>query len=329
LEVVVRGSVDVYAARGQYQITVREILPKGMGPLELAFRQLRDRLSAEGLFDPDRKRPIPSMPTRVAVVASPQSAAIRDFLEVALRRWTSAEIVVCPCLVQGDLAVAEIQSALVSAQKLAGCDVIALVRGGGSLEDLMAFNDEAVARAIRASAIPVVVGVGHEIDVTIADLVADVRALTPSEAAERIFPDADASRRHVGQLLDRMVSAVQSQRDRHIRRVDLLEQSRAMQFPREILSEHARRIDDLEATLLRGVLGRLDSGRQGLVQLEGPLTSLNPRSILSRGYALASDVDTGRLIQTLSDVPQGGRLRVQVADGAVLCRVEEVIRGQP
>ena len=193
LEVVCRGHLDVYAPRGSYQLIIEHIEPQGIGALELALRQLRERLAREGLFDPARKRPLPRFVRRIAVVTSPTGAAIHDFLQVLGRRWRGADVLVVPTRVQGEGAAEEIAAAI--ADRSTACrwpiDCLVVTRGGGSLEDLWAFNEEVVVRAIYASRIPVVSAIGHEIDVTLSDLVADVRALTPSEAAELVAPAAE------------------------------------------------------------------------------------------------------------------------------------------
>ena len=192
LDVICRGTIDVYAPRGSYQLVIRQIEPQGEGALQLALRQLKAKLAAEGLFDENRKRPLPRYPRRVAFVTSPTGAAIRDFLEVIGRRWRGLDVLVIPARVQGEGAAAEIAAGIRAANRLAHRpDVLVVGRGGGSLEDLWCFNEEVVVRAIVASEIPVVSAVGHEIDVTLADFAADRRALTPSEAAELVVPDRE------------------------------------------------------------------------------------------------------------------------------------------
>ena len=196
LEVICQGYLDVYAPRGSYQLVIQQIEPKGLGALELALRSCASDWRPKGLFDPARKRPLPRFPRRIAFVTSPTGAAVRDFLEVLRRRWRGVHVLIVPVRVQGDGARAEIAAGIELVNRLADpVDVLVVGRGGGSLEDLWAFNEEVVVRAIHASRIPVVSAVGHEIDVTLADLVADVRALTPSEAAERVVPAADELRR--------------------------------------------------------------------------------------------------------------------------------------
>ena len=190
LAVTVWGKLAVYAPRGEYQVTIRKIEPEGIGALELAFRQTVARLAAEGLFDPERKRPLPRFPRRIVVVTSPSGAAVRDLLQVIGRRWRASDILIAPARVQGVGAAEEVAEAIALANRVAGADLVILARGGGSLEDLWAFNEEIVARAIVGSALPVVTAIGHEVDLTIADLAADRRALTPSEAGELCVPDA-------------------------------------------------------------------------------------------------------------------------------------------
>ena len=205
LEVICRGHLDVYGPRGSYQLVVDELQPKGVGALELALRKLREKLAAEGLFEPARKRPLPVFPRRLAFVTSPTGAAVRDFLEVLRRRWRGVDVLIIPARVQGDGAAAEIVAGIRAANRLVPRpDVLVVGRGGGSLEDLWAFNEEPVVRAIAASKIPTVSAVGHEIDVTLSDLVADVRALTPSEAAERVVPAEDEMRKRLSGYSDRI-----------------------------------------------------------------------------------------------------------------------------
>jgi len=324
LDVIALGSIDVYASRGQYQLTIRQLLPKGIGPLELAFRQLRDKLDREGLFDPAHKRPIPSFPRRVMLVTSPRSAAIRDFLEVAGRRWQGSDIIVCPCAVQGEAAIGEILRALDWAQQVEDADVIALIRGGGSLEDFSAFNSEEVARAVYASRIPVVCGVGHEIDVSIADLVADLRALTPSEAAERIFPDGNALRTQLGPWGDRLLGAMIRQIERNRHHVNVVAETKSFQFPLDRWQEQSRRLDECEADLIRSLIRRLGSEQDQLGLIAKHLDSLSPLATLSRGYALVSRVSDGSLITRNEDVALGDQLTVRLSEGRITCRVEGI-----
>lgn len=320
LHVLLEGTVDVYAARGQYQFTARRAIPKGIGPLELAFRQLRDRLTAEGLFHPERKRPIPRHPARIALVTSPSGAAVRDFLEVACRRGR-VDIVVVPALVQGDGAPSSLIAAIAAAASITGVEVIALVRGGGSLEDLWAFNNELLARAIAGSPIPVVTGVGHEVDLTIADLVADLRALTPSEAAERIVPDAAEWRRSVDRLGQRIASGLAQRWSAERRRWELLTRAAAFCRPLARLTEARRRLDDLERQLVQGITRRLERAEHDLEARAGAFAALDPLAILGRGYSLTTDRQTGKILSSVRAARAGQEIQVRLADGALACRI--------
>jgi exodeoxyribonuclease VII large subunit len=320
LHVLAFGDVDVYPARGQLQFVVRQLVPKGIGALELAFRQLCERLSAEGLFRVERKRPLPQFPRRIAVVTSPRGAAIRDFLEVAGRRWRATEIIVVPASVQGDAAAPELRDALCMAQKLE-IDAVALIRGGGSLEDLWAFNDENLARTIAACRVPVVTGIGHEVDVTVADLVADVRALTPSEAAERIFPDVGAVRRSLEQSAHRLARGLRAGLERAEQRLNLVLAAPHLRRPLELVRDAARRVDEFEQSVLRAILSRRDVSSQRLERLGSALDVLSPLRALGRGYSLALSPSTGKLIRSINEVIRGDELAIRVVDGRILTQV--------
>ena len=293
------GRLTVYAPRGEYQITVREIEPEGIGALELAFRQRYAKLSLEGLFDPGRKRPLPRFPRRIVVVTSPTGAAIRDILQVTSRRWRCAQILIAPARVQGVGADREVVAALQLANQVAEADVIIVARGGGSLEDLWTFNEESVVRAIVASRLPVVSAVGHEIDVTLADLAADKRALTPSEAGEFCVPDAREVALHLDRLADRLRLAGLS----HLRDVrDRLNQ----------LAQRARQA--LEHDLI--------ARRHRVARLAASLEALSPLAVLARGYSLTLLADGKTLVGTSHDVKTGDIVLTQLAAGQITSRVE-------
>jgi len=248
LEVNCHGHIDVYAPRGTYQLVIERLEPKGIGALELALRELHAKLSAEGLFDPDRKQPLPRFPRRIVVVTSPTGAAIRDFLQVFRRRWHATDVWIAPVRVQGDGAAQEIAAAIDDVNRHADAiDCIVVTRGGGSLEDLWSFNEEEVVRAIARSEIPVVSGVGHEIDVTLADMAADVRALTPSEAAERIAPAADEVRRTLEHQRKHLTASIRVRVDGHKATLDRLAASRSFRRPYDRLLELARAVDDMSS----------------------------------------------------------------------------------
>jgi exodeoxyribonuclease VII large subunit len=295
------GSLTVYPRRGEYQVVVRKLEPEGVGALELAFRQTVARLAAEGLFDPERKRPLPAFPRRIIVVTSPSGAAVRDLLQIIGRRWSATEILIAPSRVQGDGAAAEIAAAIGLANQVADADLIILARGGGSLEDLWAFNAEIVARAIFSSRLPVVTAIGHEIDVTVADLVADRRALTPSEAGELCVPDAREVRRRLDGLRARLAVAARGQ----------LEQARATL---NHLADRAR----------RALRGDLDSRRHRLARLADQLEALSPLSVLARGYSLTLRAEDNTLLRSAREVPPGTLIRTRLASGSLLSRVEIV-----
>jgi exodeoxyribonuclease VII large subunit len=299
------GRISVYAPRGDYQLIIDRLEPEGIGALELAFRQMFARLAAEGLFDPDRKRPLPEFPRRIAVVSSPTGAAVRDFLQVVARRWSASDILIVPARVQGQGAAEEVADAIALANRVAGVDLVVLARGGGSLEDLWAFNEEVVARAIVASRVPVVSAIGHEVDVTIADHAADFRALTPSEAGERCVPDE----REVRARLDRLRASL----------------ARAL---RDRAADARYRLDDLSARADRAIKGAVEGRRSRLARLAASLEALSPVRVLARGYSLTTRERDGALIRDAAQLRRGERIVTRLGSGHVVSRVEEV-KGSP
>lgn len=325
LEVVCRGHLDVYAPRGTYQLVIDEIEPKGIGALELALRQVRERLTREGLFDPARKRPLPAFARRIAVVTSPTGAALRDFLQVLARRWRGADVLVVPVRVQGEGAAQEIAAAVDQVQQLAvPVDCIVVTRGGGSLEDLWAFNEEVVVRAIHRSRVPVVSGVGHEIDVTLADLVADVRALTPSEAAELVAPSADELTHRLGQLRQRLIASANAIVSTSGRRFDALARHRVFRRPEELLADRARRLDELEGRMGRAGQVRLAAAGQRLAALAARLDALSPLAVLGRGYSLTRRLPDGQLVRSAAELQLGDHVETRFQSGVARSRVEAI-----
>ncbi len=325
LEVVCRGRVEVYAPRGSYQLIVEEIQPRGLGALELALRQLREKLGCEGLFDAARKRPLPRFVQRVAVVTSPTGAAIRDFLTVLGRRWQGTDVLIVPARVQGEGAAEEIAGGIELVDRLARpVDCLVVTRGGGSLEDLWAFNEERVVRAIAASRVPVVSAVGHEIDVTLADLAADVRAATPSEAAERIAPAAEEflaglrhQQRRLAAALHRRAALARGQLDR-------LAAHGVFRRPYRRLADLARRLDELSLRSDCGARRRLHSAHRHTASLAARLESLSPLAVLGRGYSITERLDDGRLVRAAADLAVGDRIATRLARGRIQSRVEVV-----
>jgi exodeoxyribonuclease VII large subunit len=324
LEVVCRGHLDVYPPRGKYQLIVDSIQPRGQGALELALRQLRERLAKEGLFDPARKRPIPRFARRIAVVTSPTGAAIRDFLEVLRRRWRGVEVLIFPVRVQGEGAAEEIAAAIHEANRAnVPIDCLVVTRGGGSLEDLWSFNEEVVVRAICASQIPVVSGVGHEIDVTLADLAADLRALTPSEAAERVAPAADELAQFVGQCQERLKAALRS-RVAHARHCfDAAAANRVFRRPLDWVRDLSREVDDLESRLRRASASCMSQARHRVDLAAGRLESLSPLAVLRRGYSVTHRLADGRcVVRSVAELSEGDLIETRLADGRAVSRVE-------
>jgi exodeoxyribonuclease VII large subunit len=325
LEVVCRGHLDVYAPRGTYQLVIEEILPRGMGALELALRQLREKLEREGLFDPARKRPLPPIVRRIGVVTSPTGAAIRDFLQVLGRRWRGADVLIAPVRVQGEGAAEEIAAAIEMFNRLAlPIDCLVITRGGGSMEDLWSFNEEPVVRAIAASRIPTISAVGHEIDVTLADLAADVRALTPSEAAELVAPEAEELTAQLRQIERRLASTLRSRADRARMQLDGIAQRGIFRRPYQRIFELARRLDELDARSQRAIDGRLCTVRQRMDAMIGRLESLSPLAVLQRGYSLTQRTSDGRVIRNAAELTPGESITTRLAKGRVLSRVERV-----
>jgi exodeoxyribonuclease VII large subunit len=324
-QVLCQGGIDVYPPRGTYQLVVQQIEPAGLGSLQLAFKQLHKKLEAEGLFDPGRKRPLPPFPRRVGFVTSPTGAAIHDFLQIASRRCRGVEILVIPTRVQGEGAAEEIARGVRLANRLVPpLDVLVVGRGGGSVEDLWSFNEEVVVRAIVASKIPVVSAVGHEIDVTLSDLAADVRALTPSEAAERVIPSAQELSARLAALQRRMIAMLRSRAAAARRQVEQLARSRILRNPKSLIYDLAHRLDELDEQSLRAIRRRLTSLREQLAANASRAEALSPLSVLARGYSVTLRAATGKVLRDPHDVVTGEQLITRVWRGEVYSRVERI-----
>ncbi len=321
LEVVAEAEVSIYAARGDLQLIVQTLEPRGMGALQLAFEQLRRRLDAAGLFALERKRSIPTHPRRVGVVTSPTSAAVQDVLKVAGRRFPAIPILISPTRVQGDEAPAEIAAAIGRLATSTDVDVILLVRGGGALEDLWAFNTEVVAEAIAASPIPIVSGVGHETDTTIADLVADVRAPTPSAAAMLAIPDRVPLAGLVDRDLRRLVASIQRQIGIHHDRVARLRAVLRARSPQLRVALARTREARARAAAESAIRRRMDLNRRRLSETATRLDALSPLAVLGRGYAIARRESDGRIVRAAGDVSLGDRLELRLASGQIGVKV--------
>lgn len=313
--IVSHGRVGIYEVRGVYQLYVDYVRPAGAGALYEEFERLKAQLAGEGLFAPERKRPLPDFPLRIGVVTSRGAAALSDILHVLRRRFPLAKVVLSPTLVQGDAAPPQIVSALEALDERADVDVIIVARGGGSLEELWAFNDERVARAIAASRTPVVCGVGHETDFSLADFAADVRAPTPSAAAEIVVPDLSEVQAQVTERSSALTATLQRLLEQQRWRVT--EQARALKHlsPAMQLMQARQRVDDLVERARKTVDHDLRLRRQQMDGLAGRLAGVSPLGTLERGYAIVRSADTEVVIRSVSQVTSGDQLDVRVADG--------------
>jgi exodeoxyribonuclease VII large subunit len=308
MQVLAFGGLDVYAARGQYQLVVEMMEPKGLGALQLAFEQLKRKLEAEGLFDEGRKRPLPAFPRVIGVVTSPTGAAIRDILNIIGRRFGDLRILIAPVRVQGDEAPGEIVKALANLQTVPDLDVVIVGRGGGSIEDLWAFNDEGVARAIAACRVPVISAVGHETDFTIADFVADQRAPTPSAAAELVVREKLAVIETLADLYARLKQAVTAEVAAYRERVEFLSRRRVLTDPARALRDLHRRLDELQGRLRLGLRSSQRQVRHRVALATGALRSRNPLARIAGGVALLAQL-RGRLIAAAAHSLKASRSR--------------------
>jgi exodeoxyribonuclease VII large subunit len=324
MNVLALGTVTLYGPRGKYQLEVRRMKPAGLGRLQLAFERLKERLKAEGLFDELRKRPIPPLPERIGIVTSAEGAVIRDILSIISRRYPLVELLVFPVKVQGEGAAEEIAHGIERANlyhlEREKIDVLIVGRGGGSLEDLWAFNEEIVARAIFHSKIPVISAVGHEIDFTIADFVADLRAPTPSAAAELVVPDRDEISSRLTELLRSLRHRQQTRLDDLHNKLDLLVSSYALRRPLRRLSEHRQTLDHRIGLLLRAYRARERAAHERLGALLGRLEAVSPAAVLRRGYAVVED-ERGRIVKSALEVRPHQRVTVQLHRGRLDCEV--------
>ena len=310
-----RGRISVYLPRGNYQLIVDELHPAGVGDLHTRFEELRERLRIEGLFEPDRKRPLPDFPRVVGIVTSPQAAALRDVLNVLRRRYPLVQVLLSPALVQGDQAPPQIVAALQALEARDDVDLILLVRGGGSLEELWAFNDERVARAIAACRRPVVSGVGHETDFTIADFVADLRAPTPSAAAELAVPDLVDLHQRLTTFSERLAQEMEHRLGQMCQALQGHAKSLERLSPRARVDTHRQQVDDLLRRAFHALGYRLELRRSGLAGLEASLAALSPLATLERGYAIVRQASTGDVVRSTGQVGGGDLLAIRVQDG--------------
>lgn len=322
MRVIARGRVGVYEVSGQYQLYVEDLQPEGVGALSLAFEQLKAKLEKEGLFSAGRKKPLPKFPETVGVITSPTGAAVHDILTVLARRWPAARVVFCPVLVQGEGAAPQIVDALRRMDRLNCADEIILGRGGGSAEDLWPFNEEAVVRAVAASRIPVISAVGHETDFTLCDFAADLRAPTPSAAAELAVPDRAELLAGLESLRARMRGAVAERLESEKGRLDGLTRSRVLQSPLEGVELRRVRVDQLAGALSAVMRRRADAAKAVLAQSAGRLNALSPLAVLSRGYAVVCD-SRGRAVSGTAGIREKEKISVRMRDGGLACTVDK------
>lgn len=322
MKVIIRGRVSVYAPSGQYQLYAEEMQPDGIGALSMAYEQLKRKLEAEGLFAPELKRQLPAFAKRIAVITSPTGAAVQDILQITARRWPIAEIVLCPVLVQGEGAAKQLVNAVAQVNQEGSCDVIIIGRGGGSLEDLMAFNDETLAREIAASKIPVVSAVGHETDFTICDFVADLRAPTPSAAAELTTPDIRALLQRLGEYQAYFQTEAGAMVNEYRQSLDLLLSDSPLASPGELLAAKYERADALQIAIQTAMKGRVEGQKNLFAMLSGKLDALSPLKVLGRGYAVVCGQD-GRTIHSAAQLAPGDELGIRLAAGKLKARVTD------
>jgi len=323
LAVIAYGRVSVYERRGEYQITVEYMEPKGIGALQLAYEQLKERLAQEGLFDPARKKPLPLLPQRVGVITSATGAAIRDILHVIHRRFANLEVILYPVQVQGETAAGEIARAIEEMNRRGKIEVLIVGRGGGSIEDLWAFNEEKVARAIFASRIPVISAVGHETDYTIADFVADVRAPTPSAAAEVVVTSKDQLSQRMDELIGRMLSSLQLRLQRYATSLSHMKGRLQALTPQGMLKLQRQRLLSVTDWLERGSFAILQMKRESLQRAVGKLGALSPLAVLERGFALCMRLPSLKIVRDAEEVGIGEDVLVRLFQGKILCQVKE------
>ncbi|MDK2820072.1 MAG: exodeoxyribonuclease large subunit [Clostridia bacterium] len=328
LEVIARGYVAVYPRGGVYQLYVEEILSAGVGINSLALKELADRLEKEGLFAEDRKRPLPLLPRRVGVITSPHGAALRDIVTVSRRRFPGISLLLAPSSVQGDTAPEELAIALEILNQQEDVDVIIIGRGGGSAEDLSAFNTEVVARAVYASRVPVVTAVGHETDVTLADRVADRRAPTPSAAAEIVVPVREELEKRLALLSSRAKQATEHRLQIAKERLERLVNSRGMTRPQQELYYRQQYLDGLEHRLLVSFKNRVDKLDKTLAFLTARLETVSPLAVLNRGYAVCRRPQGGPPLQFSNEVLPGEKVEVLLRQGCLKCLVEDIEGGE-
>ncbi len=327
MSVIIRGRVSLYEKDGQYQLYADEMMPEGLGDLALKFEQVKAKLSAEGLFNAENKRPLPKFPKRIAVVTSSTGAAVQDILNITERRYPVCEVVLCPVSVQGELAVGEMLDALDRLYKLSDIDLIIIGRGGGSAEDLAAFNDEMLARKIYESPFPVISAVGHETDFSICDFVADMRAPTPSAAAEIAVPDVMQLLITVKKLGLSAARALNENYKLCRARLDKIMASRYLKYPLETVDTRMQQLDRVTERLVINAKGKYEGCSTDFINLTSKLDALSPLKVMARGFAAVQK--DGCIVNNIDDVAIGDKIKLNFSNGSADCLVEEIEYGNP
>ena len=326
MEVISFGSVTVYEPRGQYQLIINKIEPKGIGALQLAFQQLKEKLEKEGLFDHAHKKDIPFIPKKIGIVTSPTGAAIKDILNIIDRRFANVEVLIYPVKVQGEGAAQEIAEAITELNNYSDIDVIISGRGGGSLEDLWAFNEEIVARSIYNSKIPVISAVGHEIDLTIADLVADIRALTPSEAGELVVPRKDLLIEKTEKFKTRLLQSLTGKLRLSKEKLDRIANSYVIRQPFDKFNRWQQRLDDFAQRLNLNITHALNTEREKLSGIAGKLESLSPLNVLKRGYTITTKQEDNKSLRDIKNLSKGDKIKTNLSKGSIISEILSIGR---
>ena len=324
MKVIASGAVTVYEKRGSYQLDVSKMQPAGIGDLQLAFEQLKQKLMEEGLFNDEHKQNIPKFPERIGIVTSPTGAAIRDLMNVINRRFPGVEVILNPVRVQGDEAAQEIATAIDEFNEYGEIDVMIVGRGGGSLEDLWAFNEEIVARAIFRSRLPIISAVGHEVDYSISDFVADLRAPTPSAAAELVVPDKEDLKHRILILLRGIFDTIANRIEYYKERLISIEKSYGFRRPTDIVKQFQQRLDEVMNSIYRLQSHRLELQTSKLNSLKQQLISLSPTSVLNRGYSICFRQKDDKVITNATDLNVNDKIRIQFHEGNVRGTVDDV-----
>lgn len=323
MKVLAQGDVTVYERGGQYQLDITQLQPAGIGELQLAFERLKGKLEAEGLFAPEQKKSIPQFPETIGVVTSPTGAAIRDIAQIIGRRFPATQIVLCPAKVQGEGAAEEIVDGIETLNRYGKIDVLIVGRGGGSLEDLWAFNEEIVVRAIASSKIPVISAVGHEIDYTLSDLAADFRAPTPSAASELVVPDKEELKNYILTLFKQSRKIISERLLESQRDIEALTSSRSFRRVEDLIEQHWQIVDDLQNSMVLALDRRFVAKMSAYRALIGKLDALSPFAVFRRGFSVCFKLPKRTIIKKASDLSSGDSVEIRFENGQALCHVEE------